>query len=205
MWLHDLARRLWGVGDFMHSCGYPTLVEPHDDRVVRLRFQVETSSGTHLASGVRMIGELKDSEIDHLLRSESVGRLGCSAEGRVYIVPVTYAFEEGCVYGHSGLGMKVRMMRANPQVCFEVDRVINQSNWQSVIAWGTYEELQTDEAMVGLQHLLARLGPMVLGFTGVPSQTLSAPLVNLAHHLLQQGVVYRIRLTERSGRFERIV
>jgi uncharacterized protein len=51
-------------------------------------------------------------------------------------VPVTYAFHRGDIYGHSGVGMKVRMMRANPHVCFEVDRVVSQSNWQSVIAWG---------------------------------------------------------------------
>jgi uncharacterized protein len=152
-----------------------------------------------------VIGDLKDSEIDQLLRSESVGRLGCSAEGRVYVVPVAYAFEDGCVYGHSNIGMKVRMMRANPHVCFEVDRVINQSNWQSVIAWGTYEELQADDAMVGLEQLLLRLGPLVLGSAGLPPHALSAPLVNLAHHILQYGVVYRIRLTERTGRFERVL
>jgi uncharacterized protein len=151
-----------------------------------------------------VIGDLKDSEIDDLLRAETVGRIGCAAHGRVYVVPVTYAFENGCVYGHSGIGMKVRMMRANPHVCFEVDRVINQSNWQSVIAWGTYEELHADEAMGGLERLLKRLGPLVLGPAASTPRALSAPLVSLAHQLLQSGVVYRIVLTERSGRFERV-
>jgi nitroimidazol reductase NimA-like FMN-containing flavoprotein (pyridoxamine 5'-phosphate oxidase superfamily) len=152
-----------------------------------------------------MIGELKASEIEQLLRSETVGRLGCSTDGRVYIVPVTYVFEEGCVYGHSGNGRKIRMMRENPHVCFEIDRVISQSNWQSVIAWGLYEELQGHEALAGLERLLVRLGPVVVGSAGLPTEGLSAPLVNLAHHILQHGVVYRIRLTERTGRFERVI
>lgn len=155
-----------------------------------------------------MIGELNESEVDRLLGSELVGRLGCSGEGRVYVVPVTYAYVDGCIYGHTQVGMKVRMMRANPQVCFEVDHVLSQSNWQSVIAWGTYEELEGDEAMTGVQHLLTRLGPLVLAGSAPPSSSssssLSAPLVNLAHHLVKQGVVYRIRLTERTGRFERV-
>jgi uncharacterized protein len=152
-----------------------------------------------------MIGVLKDSEIEELLRTETVGRLGCSAGGRVYVVPITYAFADGCVYGHSSVGMKVRMMRENPHVCFEVDRVISQSNWQSVIAWGTYEELDADEAMTGLEQLLRRLGPLVLGSAGLWSDALSAPLVNLAHQISQHGVMYRIRLTERTGRFERVI
>jgi uncharacterized protein len=152
-----------------------------------------------------MIGHLTDSEIEQLLQSESVGRIGCWADGRVYVVPVTYAFAHGDVYGHSSVGMKVRMMRANPRVCFEVDRVVSQSNWQSVIAWGAYEELQGDDALVGVERLLARLGPLVLGAAGLPAEKVSAPLVTLAHAILQHGVVYRIRLTERTGRFERIV
>jgi nitroimidazol reductase NimA-like FMN-containing flavoprotein (pyridoxamine 5'-phosphate oxidase superfamily) len=152
-----------------------------------------------------MIGQLTDSEIDHLLRSESVGRIGCCAEGRVYVVPVTYAVADGDVFGHSSVGMKVRMMRANPRVCFEVDRVVNQSNWQSVIAWGTYEELQGDDALIGVERLIERLGPLVLGAAGASGHKVSPSVVTLAHAILQQGVVYRIRLTERTGRFERII
>jgi uncharacterized protein len=151
-----------------------------------------------------VIGELNASEIEQLLRSENVGRIGCSEQGRVYVVPVTYAFDDGCVYGHSGIGTKVRMMRANPHVCFEVDRVLSQSNWESVIAWGVYEELQGDEAMGGLEQLLTRFGPIVISSTSSTLHGVSAPLITLAHQILQQGVVYRIRLTECSGRFERI-
>jgi hypothetical protein len=151
-----------------------------------------------------MIGSLNESEIDELLRAETIGRLGCSAEGRVYVVPVTYVFDQGCVYGHSAIGMKIRMMRANPAVCFEVDRVFSQSNWQSVIAWGTYEELRDNDAMKCIELLLGRLGPVVIGLAGLPSNGLSAPLVTLAHQLVQQGVAYRICLSERTGRFERV-
>jgi uncharacterized protein len=152
-----------------------------------------------------MIGHLTDSEIEQLLQSETVGRIGCWADGRVYVVPVTYAFAHGDVYGHSGVGMKVRMMRANPRVCFEVDRVVSQSNWQSVIAWGTYEEVQGDDALGGVERLLARLGPLFLGAASLPAEKVSAPLVTLAHAILRHGVIYRIRLTERTGRFERVV
>ena len=57
------------------------------------------------------------------------------------MVPIAYAYHEGTIAGHSGLGPKVEMMRENPNICFEVDRIESLGNWQSVIAWGTYEEL----------------------------------------------------------------
>lgn len=151
-----------------------------------------------------MIGELNDPEIDRLLRRETIGRLGCCVDGHVYVVPVMYAFADGCIHGHSRAGRKIEMMRANPNVCFEVDRVASLTSWESVIGWGRYEELHGEEAVAGMERLLVRLGPLVVGSTSVPWHGLSAPLVSLAHLAVSHGVVYRIRLSERTGRFERV-
>ena len=115
-----------------------------------------------------------------------------------------YAFGDGCIYGHSRAGRKIEMMRANPQVCFEVDRIVNLTDWKSVIAWGSYEELQGEEAVAAMERLLVKFGPLVVGSSSVPWHGLSAPLVNLAHLAVTHGIVYRIRLTERTGRFERV-
>jgi uncharacterized protein len=151
-----------------------------------------------------VIGTLDDSEIDRLLRSETIGRLACCADGQPYVVPVMYAFADGCIYGHSHVGRKIEIMRANPSVCFEVDRVVNLTNWKSVIAWGRYEELHDEDAVAGMERLLVRFGSLVVGSSSVPWHGLSAPLVNLAHLAVAHGIVYRIRLTERTGRFERV-
>ena len=39
------------------------------------------------------------------------------------------------------MGMKIEIMRKNPNVCFEVDEMKSFTNWKSVIAWGEYQEL----------------------------------------------------------------
>ena len=88
-----------------------------------------------------MIGELALSEMDALLGEEIVGRIGCCADDVVYIVPINYVYDGGSVYGHTGEGMKVRIMRAHPNVCFQVDQIEDIGSWRSVIAWGNYEEL----------------------------------------------------------------
>lgn len=152
-----------------------------------------------------MLGTLNQDQIDAVLSSQSYGRIGCSAEGRIYVVPVSYAYDGCYIYGHSSSGMKLRMMRLNPEVCFEVDRVENMANWQSVIAWGTYEELHGEEAMSGLKFLLGRLIPYITSETTTPMHGIIDPV---AHHANNHGhnsgaTVYRIRLHEKTGRFEK--
>ena len=142
-----------------------------------------------------MLGELNQRQIDQLLRSEVVGRIGCISEGRSYVVPVTYAYDGTCVYGHSGDGLKLRAMRADPRVCFEVEHIENLANWRSVIAWGSFEELQGEEAETGMRLLVDRLMPLLASSTsGAPHG--DAPPA-------RQASVYRIRLGERTGRFEK--
>jgi nitroimidazol reductase NimA-like FMN-containing flavoprotein (pyridoxamine 5'-phosphate oxidase superfamily) len=36
-----------------------------------------------------MLGTLNARQIDQVLRSELVGRLGCSANGKVYVTPIS--------------------------------------------------------------------------------------------------------------------
>ena len=80
-----------------------------------------------------MLGALYKPQIDHVLHSQVVGRIGCYADGKLYVVPITYAYDGKYIYAHSKDGMKIKMMRKNPHVCFEVDVMENMANWRSVI------------------------------------------------------------------------
>jgi nitroimidazol reductase NimA-like FMN-containing flavoprotein (pyridoxamine 5'-phosphate oxidase superfamily) len=142
-----------------------------------------------------MVGELTSEEIDSVLRSEAVGRIGCYAFGRPYVVPITYAYDGVAVYGHSREGLKLRMMRSHPTVCFEVDRLDDLASWQSVIATGTFSELEAREAEVAMQLLRRRLAPLVPSATSVPD--------GRPHPSGLPWSVFRILLGERTGRFER--
>ena len=142
-----------------------------------------------------MLGELTPDEIDQLLRSEAIGRIGCYAFGRPYIVPITYAYDGEAVYGHSREGLKLRMMRSHPSVCFEIDRMEGLSDWRSVIAMGTFSELQAKQAETAMELLRRRIGPLVPSATSMPD--------GLYHASGMPWSVFRILLGERSGRFER--
>jgi nitroimidazol reductase NimA-like FMN-containing flavoprotein (pyridoxamine 5'-phosphate oxidase superfamily) len=152
-----------------------------------------------------MIGDLSERQIDHLLRTEVVGRIGCQEGGRIYVVPISYVYHEGDLYGHSGLGMKIEMMRQNPQVCFEVDHVNDLANWQSVIVWGTYEELEGEEAEKAMHLLVGRLTPLISeegGHLPHPWNDHGGSTEHILHRASRHGVVFRIRITEKTGRYE---
>lgn len=148
-----------------------------------------------------MLGELTREQIEHLLHREVVGRIGCHAEGRTYVVPVNYAYDGEFLYGHAADGMKLRMMRANPEVCFQVDHRTSLSDWQSVIAWGTFEELQGHEATRAMDLLLDRLLPL-LASEEAPATRDEARKILAAGTPVERLAIYRIRVGERTGRFE---
>ena len=64
-----------------------------------------------------MLGTLTRKQCEHVLKSELVGRIGCYAAGRVYVVPVAYVFHKDHIYAHSKEGLKITMMRKNAKVC----------------------------------------------------------------------------------------
>jgi len=148
-----------------------------------------------------MLGQLDEGEIDALLRSQMFGRLGCHARGRTYIVPIAYVYADGAIVSHSADGLKLQMMRENPQVCFEVDRVDDLGHWQSVILWGSFEELAGPAADHATAQLFAKLLPLTV--TAHASQTPKA--LTKQHRAgveALHAVTFRIRISERSGRFE---
>jgi nitroimidazol reductase NimA-like FMN-containing flavoprotein (pyridoxamine 5'-phosphate oxidase superfamily) len=136
-----------------------------------------------------VIAVLPDDEIEELLRTAIVGRIACCGhgvegeDGRPYVVPLAYGYDGDAIYAHSGLGRKIRFMRAQPLVSFEVDSAGAADRWRSVIAEGTYEELiDPDAKQRALRNVYPEPGP-------IPD-------------LAPETIVFRIRLTSKSGRYE---
>jgi len=91
-----------------------------------------------------MIGTLTDEQIEEVLKQNLLGRIGCNDGKKNYVVPVNFGYDGQFIIAHSVDGIKIRMMRENPDICFQVDEIKNFSSWKSVIVRGQYQEL-TDE------------------------------------------------------------
>jgi uncharacterized protein len=151
-----------------------------------------------------MLGKLNADQIDAVLSANITGRIGCTDGAKVYVVPVNYAFNGNHVIIHSKEGLKISIMRQHPHICFQVDEIDDYANWRSVIAWGDYEEI-TDpreryyamKYLVG--HLMHRQVSETAGLDDMRKAVQDAKEPD--HH--SRPVVYRIRLNEKSGRYEK--
>ena len=87
------------------------------------------------------IHEMTVDECRDALQKANVGRLACARDGQPYAVPINFAFDGTYLYGFTTLGQKIEWMRANPLVCLEVDEIIGENQWMSIVLFGRYEEL----------------------------------------------------------------
>lgn len=150
-----------------------------------------------------MLGKLSNDQIANVLNSQTIGRIACIDEGKLYVVPISYAFEHGYIYGHSMYGLKIKIMRNNPRVCFQVDDIENMTNWRSVIAWGEYEEMKEEDGyQSGMKILNNRLAPFITSAAVRPHQENE----NIQYNYVEKGMkvlVFRIKILEQSGRYEK--
>ena len=148
-----------------------------------------------------MIDKLNQEEIENLLHHQIVGHLGCHADGITYIVPVSYAYDGTYIYCHGYEGKKMEMLRKNPKICFQVDEMTDMADWKSVIAWGEFEELKDkNEKNEAFRILLKRALPIHSSITthlGSQWPFSSDDLGTI------EGVAFRIKIKEKTGRFER--
>jgi len=101
--------------------------------------------------------EIKDrSEIDAIIRSCQVCRLGLCDGREPYVVPLCFGYDGQTLYLHAATeGRKLNILRENNRVCFEFDivkRMVEAEDacswglrYQSVIGFGTAEVVEEPE------------------------------------------------------------
>jgi nitroimidazol reductase NimA-like FMN-containing flavoprotein (pyridoxamine 5'-phosphate oxidase superfamily) len=150
-----------------------------------------------------MIGKLNETQIEALLERNVLGRLGYSDGETVYVIPINYVYHNNYILAHSTEGTKVNMMRSRPQVCFEVDEIENLVNWQSVIVWGHFEEV--DDELEKQKHMEMMVGKMlkmkIIDQPTPPHEFAERPRPHQPGYV--QVVIWRIAINKKSGRFEK--
>ncbi|MCO5948618.1 pyridoxamine 5'-phosphate oxidase family protein [Mucilaginibacter flavidus] len=148
-----------------------------------------------------MLRELNNIQIEALLKDQLIGRIGCHVAGVTYIVPINYVYDGVNIYCHSAKGMKIDMMRENPEVCFEVDSIKDITNWQSVILWGKFEEItELDEKRKVLQKLIDRVNPYILDDSVTREHCFVDDESDVGTTV--ELIMYKINVQKKTGRFE---
>lgn len=105
------------------------------------------------------VEDMSPADMHALLQRQNFGHLGCSRDGRPYVVPMHYAYDGKELYFFTTEGMKTQFIEANPQVCLQVDEVTNSSHWRSVMVIGRAARLTNPEETQRAMQLITERNP----------------------------------------------
>jgi uncharacterized protein len=139
------------------------------------------------------IEEMTVGECRAMLARRHVARLACALNNQPYVVPIDVAFDGVSLCGYSTLGQKIEWMRQNPLVCVEMDEIVGDTQWESVVVFGNYEELlptpEYQDSRREAERLFQRR-PMWWEPASVP----------VADHEQKPLIIFRIQLHRLTGR-----
>ncbi len=136
--------------------------------------------------------DLSKDEITELVGLVGYGHLACCRDDKPYVVPVHYGFSGGIVYIYTTEGKKADMLAANPAVCLQVEEVIDNRNWKSVIL---------DGMAVRLPHGVERDKALEAVVAVNPTLTPAVSIRWMDEWVRENiEVIYRIDVTASSGR-----
>jgi uncharacterized protein len=143
--------------------------------------------------------DLTKEQCEQVLLSQRYGHLGCWDGHEPYVIPITYVYEDGSMYGNLREGKKVDIMRAFPRVCVQVEDVKSRADWKSVICWGNFEEITDEKSIQRIKLLLAEShGKEVLK----EGKDIVSPTVEQHDDKSHASVTYRIVPDRMTGKSE---
>ena len=111
-------------------------------------------------------------EVEEILSNALEGRLGTCLNNIPYITPVNFVYDKDKVYFHSALeGRKIENINSNPNVCFEIDKVISiipgkqrpcasTTEYKSIIIFGDIQIVtDIEEKTFALNKLIEKYAP----------------------------------------------
>ncbi|HKO96883.1 MAG TPA: pyridoxamine 5'-phosphate oxidase family protein [Pyrinomonadaceae bacterium] len=105
------------------------------------------------------VEDMTSAEMHSLLQTVGFGHLGCSQNGRPYVVPMHYAYDGKELFFFTTQGMKTHFMEGNPEVCLQVEEVRDSSHWRSVMVIGRAERLTEREETERAMQLITERNP----------------------------------------------
>lgn len=87
------------------------------------------------------VEDMKAAEVEAVLGRIGYGHLGCAKDNHPYVLPIHFAYDSKMIYFFTTEGQKSKMIDHNPEVCLQVEEVVDNENWVSIIIIGEAEKL----------------------------------------------------------------
>ena len=105
------------------------------------------------------VREMSTEENEDLLETSGYGHFAFADGIRPYVIPLHFAYCRPNVCFYTTDGKKTRILRENPNVCLQVEEVIDRENWRSVIVNGTADEVLDPAEREQVVNTILRVNP----------------------------------------------
>ena len=106
--------------------------------------------------------EVKDmswNDVEDFLGRVNYGHLGCSSNNHPYVLPIHFAYDRQVIFIYTTEGKKSEMIDANPEICLQVEKVVDNENWISVIVVGDAKRLANSDELEEAYASIAATNP----------------------------------------------
>lgn len=137
--------------------------------------------------------EMQDTQVKDLLKRVGYGHFACSRGEQPYVVPIHYAYDEPYVYIYTTEGVKSEIIKDNPKVCLQVEEILDDGTWKSVVVMGTARQISEPAEREKAVHLIRLSNPTLL----------PALAIKWADNWVRENieVIYSIEPKEVTGRY----
>lgn len=83
--------------------------------------------------------DLTPEECRSVLERGRIAHIACLWDGEPYVTPMSYVVIDGTVYFRTRPGRRVDALKADPRACVEISVLRGESDWDSIVFWGTVQ------------------------------------------------------------------
>lgn len=143
------------------------------------------------------VQEMVQGEIEGILQRIGYGHFACARNNQPYVVPIHYAYEKPDIYIYTTEGMKTEIINSNPHVCLQVEDVVSNTDWRSVVVYGDAERIDDPDEREKVLRLILQTNPTL---------TPAISIKWLDNRIRENHeIVYRIKPRMLTGRYSVIV
>ncbi len=143
---------------------------------------------------------LEKHECIKLLEENYIGYLAYISGNQPYTLPITYYYDEEShsIISYAAEGHKISAMRKNTSVSLAVNEITSVADWKSVLAFGTFQELDGSNAKYMLHQFSDGIKKIIPGGSTDKAQFIS----DFSAKIYSTGtpIVFRINIKELTGK-----
>jgi uncharacterized protein len=105
------------------------------------------------------IESMLSSAINELLKRVYYGHLGCAEHNQPYVVPIHFVYDGDFFYIFTTPGKKSEIIDVNPNVCIQLEEILENDHWQSVLVTGEATAVTDDAERAKAMTLIRAVNP----------------------------------------------